>query len=789
VAFRNIKRHKGYSFINISGLAIGMACCIMILLWVQDELSYDNYHKDADHIFRVIVDIQTKTGNWVFAPASAPLAPALKKDFPQVEKAVRFWESSDLLIKYGERKKFYEGDLFYVDPEVFEVFTIPFIKGNPKTALSRPSTFVITEEIAQKYFGNEDPLGKSLTLGNQDYEITGVVKNIPKNSHFKFNFLTSLKQFETLQFMNDWFSTDFYSYIKTKSHVDKKAFEGKIQHFADRYVGDELKKLGAGFTYFLQPIKNIHLHSHLRYELEAPGNVAYIYIFSAIALFVLFIACFNFINLTTARSANRAREVGIRKVVGAYKTKLMKQFLSESVFMSVLALILAIMIISTVLPWFNELSGKELSLITLMNTEALLILIGTALFAGIVAGCYPAFFLSAFRPVVVLRGTMKTGLKGSILRKVLVSFQFAISIVLVLGTMIVYQQLNFMKSQKLGFDKEQMLILPLRGGMQIVQNYETIKSEFTKHSGISMAAVSSSVPGRGIRNFATSLLGESDDKIQSMNYISVDHDFIHTYSIELIAGRAFQRERATDIRRTFMINEAAVKTFGWASPEEAIGKRIQTGYTTQGEIIGVYKNFHYRSLQFIVEPLVLVINPDWLGAISLKINTKNLQDVLAFTENQRNRLFPKNPFEYFFLDTHFDRQYRSDEQIGQIVFIFSGLAIFIACLGLFGLSSFMAEKRTKEIGIRKVLGSSVSNIVMLLTKEFTKWVIVANIFAWPAAYFIMNKWLQNFAYHTSIKFWVFLLAGGFALIIALLTVSFQSIKAALANPVDSLMYE
>jgi len=789
VMLRNFKRYKGYSFINVAGLAIGMACCILILLWIQDESSYDDYHHDVDRIYRVAIDIRTQTANRVFAPICPMLTPTIKKDLPQVEQVVRFFPQRNLLVKYGEEKRFYEDRFAFVDPEVFDVFTVSFIKGDPATALNRPRTVVITERIARKYFGDENPMGKSLIINRIDAEVSGVIADVPQNTHNKFDFLSSLKIYEKNRMMTGWHSTMFYTYIKTNNPVDKTVFAAQINDIVNGIIGSQIKDWGVSYHFFLQPIKDIHLYSNLRYEIEPPGNSVYIYVFSAIALFVLLIACLNFINLSTARSTNRAREVGMRKVVGARRIQLIRQFLSESLFLSFLALLLAVGVIALVLPWFSDLAGKDLSISALFAPQVLSGLLGIALLAGIVAGSYPAFFLSSFRPAAVIRGSAAGKGKGNLLRKGLVISQFAISIMLVIGTITVFQQLNYMKNQNLGFDRDQMLILPLRGGINISQNFETVKREFSDHPAIQKISVSASIPGRGVNNFATSLIGEEDDKQQSMFYLGVDHDFFNTYDIDLAAGRIFEKTRSTDVNSAIMINEAAVKAFGWSLPETALGKRIQTGFGAEGEIIGVYRDFHYRSLQTVIEPLIIMVVPRWFRTLSLKVNTGNLSDVMGFIQEKWNKFFPQNPFEYFFLDADFDRLYRTDEQAGRIVMLFTGFAIFIACLGLFGLASFMAEKRTKEIGIRKVLGSSVARILMLLTKEFSKWIIAANLIAWPAAYFILDKWLKNFAVHTQVKALTLVLAGVLALFIALVTVSYQSFKAATADPVDCLRYE
>jgi putative ABC transport system permease protein len=587
--------------------------------------------------------------------------------------------------------------------------------------------------------------------------------------------------------MTNWYSTMFYTYLKLRPGVNMEEFSSQISRLADKYVGEQLKSWGTIDHYFLQPISSIHLHSHLRYETEPPGNPVYVYIFSFVGLFILLIACLNFMNLSTARAANRAKEVGLRKVVGAQKLQLIGQFLGESLLVALLSLGLALIIARFTIPLLNNLTGISLSFDAFWNPTVLFSLVGGAIIVGLAAGLYPAFLLSAFRPAVTLKGTTSSGSRGLALRTILVVAQFAISVALIIGTLTMHRQFSFMKNQYLGFEKEkeQKLILPLRGGIDIQENYETVKDTFSKHSSITGVTISSSVLGRAVSNFSIKLVGEEDDKSQSMFHLYFDHDFVPDYGIEMAAGRAFKKGMSTDIRGAFLINEAAVKAFGWSSPEEALGKRLLTGWGGRvNPVIGVTKNFHYRGLQTEVEPLVMEFMPEALDNITLSLDTTNLKETLAFVESQWKALFPGNPFESFFLDADFDQQYRADEQVGSIFGIFTSLGLFIACLGLLGLASFMAQSRIKEIGIRKILGASVAGIVFMLSKQFTKWVLLANV-----AYFAMHSWLQGFAYRVNIGILTFVLSALMALLIALLTVGYQAIKAAVANPVDALRYE
>jgi len=790
IAFRSIKRQKIYSFINIAGFAIGMACCLLIFLYVRHELSYDRYNKDVERVCRIVLDSRTQTANRVFVPVSPMIAPTLKSDYPQVEYAARAFTFTGSRLVRKKDTFFYENRFMYADQELFDVLTFQFIHGSQQEALTRPNTLVVSQSMANKYFGNANPLGETLEINQQEYEITGVVKDCPENTHLKYDLIASLETLKDWNEMSNWYSTMFYTYLKLKPGVNVEEFSSQISRLTDKYIGEQLKSWGSIDHYFLQPVASIHLHSHLRYETEPPGNPVYITIFSFVGLFILIIACLNFMNLSTARSAKRAKEVGLRKVVGAQKLQLIGQFLGESLLVAFLSLGVAMVIARFAVPLLKDLTGISLSFDALLMPGVLLSLIGGAFLVGMAAGLYPAFVLSAFRPAVTLKGVQRAGSRSLDLRTVLVVVQFAISVLLIIGTLTMYKQFFFMKNQYLGFEKEQKLILPLRGGIDIQENFASVKDIFSRHSSVTGVTVSSTVPGRGVSNFAVSLVGEDDTKNQSMFHMYFDDDFIPDYGIDMVAGRAFQKEMKTDFMGAFLINEAAVKAFGWSRPEDALGKRVRTGHGGRvNPVIGVTKNFHYRGLQSEVEPLVMEFLPWTFRYITLSIDISDLNETLAFVKSQWKSLWPGHPLEHFFLDTDFDRQYRADEQIGNVFGIFTLLGLFIACLGLLGLASFTAESRTKEIGIRKVLGASVGGIVLMLSRQFTKWVLLANCIAWPAAYYLMDRWLKNFAYRVDIGVWTFVLSGALALVIAFLTVSYQSIKAAAANPVDSLRYE
>ncbi|UCE07962.1 MAG: ABC transporter permease, partial [bacterium] len=688
--------------------------------------------------------------------------------------------------KHGN-KNFYEKNRVYSDTDLFSILTIPFIMGNPETALDRPATVVITNRMTKKYFKSENPLGKTIVINTREYEITGIVEDPPTNTHFKHDFIVSLKTLEGRYPFDAWFLSNFYTYIKLKPNVDISNFSEQLKHVAEIYAKEKLEDGDEKVSYFLQPVPDIHLHSHLQSEMAPAIHPIYLTIFSIVGLFVLLIACFNFINLNTARSAKRAKEVGMRKVIGAGRGQLIWQFLGESFVIILFAVLLALIVIELSLPLLNELTTKNFTTSNILQPKIFVVLFCLVLFVTIFASGYPSFFLSGFQPIKTIKSSVDISSGGSGLRMILVVGQFAISVFLIIGTIIVYQQLSFMKNQYLGFDKEQKLILPIRGPISIRDNYELLKSEFLKHNSITGVTVSSEVPGERSDRWDTRVIGSGDNRYHEMNYYYIDYDYIKQYGMTLLSGRSFEKGRATDIEGPYIINRTAAKELNWSNPDDAIGKRIEAIY--EGEIIGVVEDFHYQGLQSIVEPLVLQFIPSRFDEITLNIKIENLAETITFALTKWKELFPDIPFEYFFLDTAFNQQYQSEERIGKIFSALTFLGLFIACLGLFGLASFITEQKTKEIGIRKVLGATVSGIIFLLSKEFVKWILVANIIALPLTFFVMKSWLQSFAYRTEIEIWIFLLSAVVTLMIALITVSYQSIKAALINAVESLRYE
>ncbi|MCK4646081.1 MAG: ABC transporter permease [Candidatus Aminicenantes bacterium] len=789
IALRNFKRHKGYTFLNIAGFAIGMACCLIFFLYVRHETGFDTYHKDVERIYRIAQDIRTSTSNRFFAPVSPMVGPTLKADYPQIEQTARLLTRGSRLVRRAEIV-FYEDRFMYADNELFEIFTIPFIQGSPQNALSRPQTLVISETMAQKYFSGENPLGKTLEINSKEYEITGVAIDSPKNTHLKYDLIASLETLNDWSEMSNWYSTMFFTYLKVKPNVNMEEFSQQISHVADKYVGERLATSGTTYFYFLQHVPSIHLYSNIGYDVEPSGNPLYVKIFSLVGLFILLIAGLNFMNLATARAANRSKEVGLRKVVGAQRLQLIGQFLGESILMAILSLGLALVLARFMISLLNNLIGLTLNFADLLRPDILVVLLGGACLVGVLAGLYPAFVLSSFKPAITLKGVLSGGSRNIGLRTVLVVVQFTISVFLIIGTLSMYKQYDYMRSQNLGFEKEQKLILPLRGGIDVEKSFETVKDIFSNHSSVSGVTVSSSIPGRKFSSFSIRLVGEEDAKNQDMFHLHFDTDFVPNYGIEMVEGRSFMKEMKTDFMGAFLINEAAVKAFGWTSPEDALGKRLQTGYGGRiNPIIGVTKNFHFRGLQTEVEPLVMEFLPWSFNYLTLSMDITHIKETMTFVESQWKILFPENPFESFFLDMDFNRQYKADEQAGSIFSIFTLLGLVIACLGLFGLASFMAESRTREIGIRKVLGASTSGLVVMLSKQFIKWVILANGVAWPIAYIFIDRWLKNFAYRSNIGIGIFIFSGVVTLFIALLTISFQSIKAAASSPVEALKYE
>lgn len=800
IAYRNLLKKKVYSFINIVGLGIGMACCVLIFMFVQDELSYDNYHEKGDRIYRVTHGSGSPEGVtegaeaqpfWVWG--NAPVGPAMQEYFPEIDKIVQFSGRSDLLLSYGETTQQEDG-VFFMDSTVFDVFSWKMLQGDPKTALVAPFSIVLTESTAKRYFGEEDAMGKTLKGSKSsgranagDYTVTGVMADVPENSHFKFNALLSLETFRQSnpEVFDNWGYVDFYTYFLVNEGFDQQAFEQKIPRFLDERNPDRESK----YTLHVEALKDVYLRTTADRQPGETGSLANIYVFSIIGLFILGIAVINFMNLSTARSMERAKEVGIRKSIGADKSSLIFQFLGESLIIVLLSGIVAIIFVASSLPLMNNLTGKVLEISHIINWQIVPFFFGIVVVVGLLAGSYPALVLSSFRPVMILKGINKSDVRGVNLRKGLVVFQFSLSIALIAGTIIVYSQMSHILDKEMGFDKERMLVLDYNYDEDVNTASSALKTEMENLPSVTSAAFSRSVPGSYFPNAGTGIEGpEGEMKYEGQPIFQVGIDFINHYDLELIAGRSYSRDYPSDSSSALVINEAAARQYGYANPADAVGKKFEQ-WGRAGEVIGVVKDFNYISLHRAVEPLTLPFDAYSSRYMSLKVKGEDLPQTIAEVEQVWKQLAPHRPFIYSFLDDDFNKQYESDFRFRQIFTTFSVLAILIACLGLLGLATYTAEQRTKEIGIRKVLGANVGNIVGLLSKDFIKLVLIAIVLATPVAWFAMNKWLEGFAYQVAIHWWIFLISGLLAVIVALITISFQSVKAAMMNPVKSLKSE
>lgn len=785
IAFRNLWRHRLFSFLNILGLTTGMTACFLIFTYVNFETSYDNFHSKSDRIYRIVADIKTPTEVINGSGPAWAVAPHIK-ELPEVETAVRIMGDGMLFTK--DNLKFNEHEVLWGDPAFFTTFDFPLVKGNPKTALAEPLSIVLSETLAKKYFADEDPMGKTILLfgDQQPATVTAIMSDFPENSHIKGNAVVSMttitKKFNA-GLDDQWANYSPSAYVLLKPGTDAAAFEKKLPGFLKKWNGKEMDQLQMYPTLFLEPMKDVYLRSTRGGFVN--GNIKNVYIFSIIGLFIIIIASINFINLTTARSSERAKEVGIRKVIGARKIQLVLQFIGESVIICMIAFILSIGLIALLNNSFNELAGKVVSSGVFNKLPYVFYLLLVALGIGLLAGIYPAFILSSFKPVTVLKGRLATGLSGNLLRKGLVVSQFAISTALVIGTIVVYTQMSYMRNQDLGFNKDEVVVIEANGDSGAKALKQTLKGL----ANVNQVSLSGSVPGTGNPS-AYSEIENSKGELQKANLdlYFVDFDYISLYKMKVVAGRAFSRDFMTDTTQAMVLNEAAVKMFGYTSPEQAIGKQFKQ-WGREGKIVGVIKDFHFRSLQQQIKPLSMRIEEGNLSYLSVSLNTSNLQSSLANIEKAYQKAIPNLPYSYYFLDEFFNRQYKSEEKFGTLFLNFSLLAIFISCLGLLGLASYSTRQRTKEIGIRKVLGASVSNILNLLSKDFLKLVVISFFVAVPVAAYFMHKWLSDFAYRITISWWVFALAMLIALAVAFFTIAFQALKAATSNPTKSLRTE
>ena len=791
VAFRNLLRQKVYSVINILGLAIGLAVCLLILLFVKDELSYDKYHANADRIYRVITQWDQGTKKMQIPINSYRLAPALETDFPEFEAVVRFSPTGGI-IQY-EDKEYQEDQFFFVDDNVFDVFDFELLQGQPDRVLVEPNTIILSESTAEKYFGNANPIGKVLRVNDQyDVTVTGLFRDFESNNHFISDAFISMetgKQVFNQLVLNNWGEMSQYTYLLLPEEIDPKRIDARFPDFIEKNVGEGRSET---MEMFLQPLLDIHLKSNMRAELTENGNIRYIYISSAIALFIILIACINYMNLATARSVKRAMEIGVRKTLGAGRFALIKQFLSESMLLALIAFLLAIGLAQLALPAFNAFTEKSLTLSLTVNPDIFLWFFLLTILIGLLAGSYPAFYLSSFRPVRVFRErTLKDSASG-LLRKFLVVFQFGISIVLIIGTLIIYDQWNFLRSKDLGYNKENLLLVPIPS----LDQYESLKTQLLQNPNIQGVTASN----KRLTNALSSNLGfeaegfePSPQAPNSIKIVTVDHDFMETLETNLVAGRDFSTEFGADDTEAFILNEAAVDLIGW---EEPIGKWFRTSeyndgswVERNGKIIGVVEDFNMESLHNEIRPVVYYISKTWLNWMTIRLNSTNTPATIDYIKDKWVQYGSEQAFDYTFMDDRIDEMYRSEARYFKLFTIFTMIAIFIGSLGIFGLSAFTAEQRTKEIGIRKVFGASVSNIVVLLSKEFTRLVFFGFLLAAPIAYLIMRRWLNDFTYRIDMGWEPFLIGGVLAFVVAWLTASYQSIRAAIANPVKSLRWE
>lgn len=805
IALRNLMKYKFISGINLFGLTVGLTCCLLILTYIIHELSYDKYHPNAKNVYRVertFMNPETGALSLELGSIAPPFAPLLLNDFKEIKNLTRLLSNgANTPFKY-EDKIFNEQNVFFADENLFSIFKVNVVKGNPVKALNDPYSVMLTEEMAKKYFGNDDPINKQVRLDGQfTCKITGVYKAFPSNTHLHPNVLIS---FNTLRdsavygergLRENWGNNSFLTYIELPDHYDPKKLEAQFPAFQNRHIpqdGDGKIKPSDYSKLTLKKLTDIHLFSHTDYEAEENGDIKRVYIFSAIALFILLIACINYMNLSTARSVLRAKEIGVRKVVGARKPELIAQFLSESVLLSWVATILAFGLTFLALPWLNELSGQQLTIQTLLNWKIVVPILLVPFVVGILSGIYPALFLSSFQPIKVLKGFMKVGGANISFRKVLVIVQFSISIVLIIATAIVFQQLRYMQSKSLGFSKDHIVNLAYVGGV-LNDRFDAFRNELMSNSSIQSVGRSSRIPSGRLLDAMGSQINNGDSLAPTkadIKYIMADDGFLPTYGLKAVAGRNFTKGFSDST--SFLINEAAVKVLGLKSPQDAIGKQFAYGMR-RGQVVGVVNDFHFESLHQRILPMTFLLRTGdgagGYGGLSIKIAGNNVSGALAHIEQVWKKFLPETPFDYTFLDSRFEQLYESEQKQGTIFTVFACIAIFIACLGLLGLSAFAISQRVKEIGIRKVLGADAKNIVGLLSKDFLKLVILAALIAFPVAWLMMNKWLEDFAYRINIPWWIFLVAGIIAAAVAFATISIQAIKAAHANPVKSLRTE
>ena len=778
LAWRSLVKQKSYSFINITGLSIGMACCVILFLFLQNELSFDRFHANADRIYRAVLQYEREGEIRLSATTPAPLGPALLNEFPEVEQVVRLGEN-EFLITYGN-KRLYE-QVFYADPELFDVFSFPLLEGDLEIPFSGPKSILVSEKMSRKYFGDKAARGQILSLYEQDYTVTGVFKDVPQNSHFRFEFLVPFETF-IQRTREEWGISNYYTYVLLRDKDAVTAYNAKIPALVEKYRGKESREVYK-VNYPLQSLTRIHLFSRLRGEIGPNGNFGTVIIFSMITLFILLIACFNYINLSTARCLTRAREIGLRKVIGASRAQLIKQFLGESFLFVFVSFLLTFGLVEALLPVFNSFAEKNLAVNYTGNLPLLFFLVSVFLFVGFFSGSFMSFYVSGFQPVKAMKGMFAGGSRIPLFRRTVIVGQFAITTLFLVSALVIMGQLNFMKNKELGFDKEHVINIPILDE-DVFEGRDRIKSEFLRHSNVLAASTTSFFPGSKPWYQNYSYEGMPPEENPMIRWMAVDFDFLETLKIRLVQGRDFSKDFPTDIGQAYILNETAVKELGWSDP---LGKSFEI--VDQGVVIGVVEDFHFSSLHERIEPMALCIYPEGFEHFAVRIRGESIPETLRYLEETWKSLSAGQTFSYSFLDTDLDRLYNEEVRLSRIIGSVTFLSLLIACLGLFGLASFSIERRIKEIAIRKVLGASVGRVVTGLGRDFARWVFVANVIAWPVAYSGMFRWLQNFAYRTRIGIWVFILSAALALATSVFAIGFQAVKAALKNPVEILRYE
>ena len=801
IAFRNITRHKGFSFINIAGLTLGLTACLLIGLFVWDENQYDKFLPGGDRVYRVYIEYTNNEGTQEMAVAPPMFATTLDQDFPEVEKTARVMMQAEYkrLFEAG-KNKLYEQSGFYVDSTFFDVFPLVFKYGSSTKALDDPASIVISEEMAERFFGDENPVGKQMLIDKTPLQVKGVFEKNPK-FHLQFNFLRPLAAVQLpAERMQSWGWHQFVNYVKVKKETNVKALELKFQNDVKQKSKSSNNDATTSDKPFFQALKDIHLYSaNFKFDLAQRGNITYVNALSIIAVFILLIACFNFVNLATAKSLQRAKEVGVRKAVGADRKHLIFQFIGETVLFTFISIVISVILTFLFLPWLNHFTNKHISFALFADPVVLLLLLALTLFVGIIAGFYPALVLSGFNPVKVLKGSVSGDEQpGKIpwLRHGLVVTQFALSVLLIISALVVFKQVDYLHNKDLGFNKEQIMFFPMRGD-NMFKNVDAFKNELLQSPGVFSVSIGYGFPGDAVAGDEIIVPRNGQQVTQSATQLMVDYDYIKTLGLRVVAGRDFSKEMSTDKDHAWIINETAVKQLGFGTPQKALGQRLywhvwgasNPDSLKIGQVIGVVKDFNYKSLYDKVQTTVLQIFPDAAWKVAVKMKTASIGSAINHVRNAWNKFTPDYPIEYKFLDENFEQMYRAEDKLKSLLWIFTSIAIFVGCLGLFGLAAYTAERRRKEVGIRKVLGASTQGMVMLLSKDFIKLVVISLLIASPVAWYFMNKWLQDFAYRVNISWWVFAIAAILALSIAFVTVSFQAIKAAIANPVKSLRTE